>query len=238
MKKPTRSTALEYMDIGPSCYTSDEYRDCLTQLGRVGRLLGGDRASFSAFDRLSPPPGSILDVGCGGGHFAMNLAKRFPQARVVGTDISSDAIAYAQEQHQMEKLSNLSFERTEKKELESAPNSFDVVTATMVCHHMSDEEIVEFFKRATAVASRAVIINDLHRHPLAWMSYALVGPVLFHNRLITHDGLLSIRKGFKWKDWNYYLDRQELNGMTWTCSWKWAFRWIVSINLETAPPTS
>jgi SAM-dependent methyltransferase len=174
------------MDIGPSCYTSDEYRDCLTQLGRVGRLLGGDRASFWAFDRLSPPPGSILDVGCGGGHFAVNLAKRFPQARVVGTDISSDAI-------------------TEKKELESAPNSFDVVTATMVCHHMKDEEIVDFFKRATAVASRAVIINDLHRHPLAWISYALVGPVLFHNRLITHDGLPR-PAGIKRDDLDMFLE--------------------------------
>lgn len=238
MKKPRRSTALEYMDIGPSCYTSAEYRDCLTQLGRVGRLLGGDRASFSAFDCLSPPPGSILDFGCGGGQFTMNLAKRFPQARVVGIDISSDAIAYAQEQHQKEQLSNLSFEISQKKELESAPNSFDVVTATMVCHHMTDEEIVDFCKRARAVASRAVIINDLHRHPLARFSYALIAPVLFHNRLITHDGLLSIRKGFKRKDWNYYLDRQELKGLTWTSSWKWAFRWIVYINLETARPIS
>jgi SAM-dependent methyltransferase len=37
----------------------------------------------------------LLDVGCGGGRFAIRLAERFPEIRVVGLDLSPEQIARA-----------------------------------------------------------------------------------------------------------------------------------------------
>lgn len=41
------------------------------------------------------PEDNVLDVGCGAGWLSRRLAKRVPQGRVVGTDISDDMIRHA-----------------------------------------------------------------------------------------------------------------------------------------------
>lgn len=230
MKKPQRCHSLEYIDIGPECYTEKEYQDCLKQLGRVGALLGGNRATLSAFSQLPQKPSSILDLGCGGGHFTQLLAEKFPGAKVVGLDYSSSAIDYAQKQINHKKLPNLHFEKAPEIELNMPENSFEIITATLVCHHMSDNDLIDFLKRAYHSSSKAIIINDLHRHPLAYGSFAVIAPVLFRNRLISHDGLLSIQRAFKRKDWSYYLSKAGIPTNSWKIEWKWAFRWIVTIH--------
>lgn len=227
-----RSHQKELLDLGPSHYTTAEYRDCLYQLDRVGRFLGGDRATFKAFDQLFPPPLSILDVGCGGGLFTTRLAARYPQAKVVGIDIAPAAIQFAQEHLEKikDKLPHVQFQVPPQPQLDYLPNQFDIVTSTLVCHHLSDEELVHFLKQACKTAKQAVIFNDLHRHPLATLGFATLVPFFFRNRLIWHDGLLSIRRAFTREDWWTYLDAAGIDKQFCTVSWHWAFRWIVKID--------
>lgn len=222
-----RSYQPELMDLGPSHYTSQEYEDCLRQLGRIGKFMGGDRATFHAIDQLPQVPKTILDVGCGGGFFAMRLAQRYPQANVVGIDISKEAIDYANRQPT---LSNLFFQLTDTPTLGYPQNQFDVVTATLVCHHLTDEELVAFLKQAVCVAKHAVILNDLHRHPMTSASFAIIAPIFFRNRLIWHDGLLSIKRAFKRCDWMRYLEAAGISPKRVSLTWHWAFRWILSID--------
>lgn len=56
-----------------------------------------DNASFASLDRLVDVPdrGRALDVGCGGGHAAIELAKRMPSLDVVGLDLSHEQVARA-----------------------------------------------------------------------------------------------------------------------------------------------
>ncbi len=219
-----RSTKAELMDLGPAYYTLDEYEDCLKQLDRVGRFLGGDKTTMKAFDKLKVRPKSILDVGCGGGSFTARLAQKYPDAKVVGLEISEQAIAFAK---RGEQPSNLEFCLSDRPEFNYPDNSFDVVTASLVCHHLSDRELVDFLQRANKVARQAVIINDLHRHPIALFGFALLSPLFFYNRLVMQDGLLSIRKGFTRSDWTYLLKEAGISNFSIT--WHWPFRWIVRI---------
>lgn len=226
-----RSPLLELMDLGPLHYSQAEYELCLNRLGRLGRWLGGDRATFRVIDSLQPRPLSFLDVGCGGGQFASRLARRYPLSRVVGIDIDASAVEFAL-RHQAEKanpLLNLSYRKDSLDTLDLPDGSVDVVLATLMCHHLSDEEIVKFLKKACALARRFVIINDLHRHLLAWLSFAAVAPWLFPSRLIFHDGLLSIRKGFVAADWRRYLAAAGLAAGRGVMERHWAFRWMVRI---------
>lgn len=225
-----RSHQPELLDLGPSHYTTTEYRNCLYQLDRIGRSLGGDRATFNAFDQLTSSPTSILDVGCGGGLFTMRLAARYPQAKVLGIDIAPDAIQFAQEHLEKNKIPHVEFKIPSQPQLDYFPNQFDVVTSTLVCHHLSDEDLIQFLKQTCQIAKHAVILNDLHRHPLASLGFACLVPLFFRNRLIWHDGLLSIRRAFTREDWWAYLKAADIDPQFCTVSWHWAFRWIIKID--------
>ena len=51
-----------------------------------------------ALEELAPHPGeSVLDIGCGGGETALDLAKAVaPDGTVVGVDLSAAVLAFAQ----------------------------------------------------------------------------------------------------------------------------------------------
>jgi 2-polyprenyl-3-methyl-5-hydroxy-6-metoxy-1,4-benzoquinol methylase len=217
-----RSHELELIDLGPNHYTEEEYRDCLRQLGRIGRHLGGDKATLSAFTRLKEPPWSILDVGCGGGDFAIRLAQTYPHAQVKGIDIDPLAIAYAREQAP---LPNLAFEKSR-----DMGEEWDVVTATLVCHHLADDELVAFIQQACRAAGRRVILNDLHRHWIATAAFGAVAPLFFRNRLIIHDGFLSVRRAFKRRELEHFVQAAGIPLAACRITWHLGFRWIVEID--------
>lgn len=231
-----RSTELEWMDLKEGCYSAKEYGNCLLQLDRIGRFLGGDQATFSALGRLSQLPSSILDVGCGGGGFTMRLAAKYPGAEVVGIDINHEAIAFAQEQLKRERLlngcsvlQNVRFQHASLGQI-SEEASFDVAIASLVCHHLADVELSVFLQQACRIANQSVILNDLHRHPMATGGFALIAPLFFPNRMIWHDGLLSIRRSFTRKDWARLLMGAGILESEYAIRWHWPFRWIVEID--------
>lgn len=229
-KYKKRSHEQELMDLGRSHYAPEEYRNCLYQLDRIGRLLGGDRATFQALEQLPQLPQSILDVGCGGGLFTLKMGARYPHAKVVGRDISEEAIAFANEHLEKTKpfVSNVDFEVASSPHLDEKAQ-YDVVMATLMCHHLTDSELVVFIRDACRSAKKAVILNDLHRHPLASMGFGFIAPLFFPNRLIWHDGLLSIRRSFTRNDWVELLRKSGISEKRYRITWHWAFRWIVSI---------
>lgn len=216
-----RSFEPELIDLGH--YTLKEYQECLDELALVGKLTGGNRATLKAFERLKAPPASILDVGCGGGEFAKILSHKYPDCQVVGIDPSQEAIQWASQKESP----NLRFYHSSLATFSAPP--FDVVTATLVCHHLNDDELVLFLKKAFSLCRKSVIINDLHRHILAKVGYKIISPLLFSNRLIIQDGQLSINKGFKKSEWKDLLSRAGLRGQI---SWHWLFRHIIIINKE------
>lgn len=68
----------------------------LYEAERVGGWNVGMRAASHAVLASQPlPPGPILEIGCGGGAFAAELAARHPQAAVVGLDLRPEALAFA-----------------------------------------------------------------------------------------------------------------------------------------------
>lgn len=216
-----RSFEPELIDLGH--YTLKEYQECLDELALVGKLTGGNRATLKAFEKLENLPTSILDVGCGGGAFAQMLSHKYPGCQVVGIDPSQEAIEWASQKENP----RLKFHQSSLEAFSAPP--FDIVTATLVCHHLNDEDLVHFLKKAFTLCRKAVIINDLHRHWLAKIGYKLISPLLFSNRLIIEDGQLSISKGFKKSEWEDLLRKAGLSGQI---SWHWLFRHIIFINKE------
>jgi 2-polyprenyl-3-methyl-5-hydroxy-6-metoxy-1,4-benzoquinol methylase len=229
MWQSKRSLEPEILDLGPDHYTSEEYDRCLKLLSRVNHLLGGYRATRNAFRDAEIQPRSILEVGCGGGYQCQQMHQWFPHANIRGIDISLQAINHAHN-HLPQSMSHaIDFHHQPAKKLDFPENSCDVVTTTLVCHHMADEELIAFLQESYRVAASAVIINDLHRHWAAYASFALIAPLVFPHRLIQHDGLLSIKRAFRKKDWLRLLEKAGFKNHQYTLKWHWAFRWTVTL---------
>jgi len=219
----------EIIDLGKNYYNIQEYNKCLYQLGRINKYLGCNGKLIKIIKNAAGVE-SILDVGCGGGQIAWQLAKSFPKAKVVGIDINPDAINFANSFN--EKLSNLKYELKNIPELTEKEKSYDIVTSTLVCHHLTDDQIVDFLKRAQKVAKKKIVLNDLQRSWVSYLASKIIMPIFFPNRLVRNDSALSIKKSFRRRDWVIFLKQAKINEQDYKIVWCWPFRWIIEIDIK------
>jgi ubiquinone/menaquinone biosynthesis C-methylase UbiE len=79
----------------------------------------------AALDGLAQPPARILDVGTGTGAGALRLAQRFPDATVVGVDLSEAMLEQAR--RNTPAGVSITYERADASALPFADGSFDLV---------------------------------------------------------------------------------------------------------------
>lgn len=83
-------------------------------------------AAMAGLAPLIQPGMRILDVGCGGGQFAMALADRFPNVEIVGVDLSHEQVARAV-RRSAARRDRLSFVQGSALALPLDSESFDLV---------------------------------------------------------------------------------------------------------------
>jgi SAM-dependent methyltransferase len=81
---------------------------------------------------------SILDAGCGGGVFSFELAKRHPQATVVGVDMEADLVTRANTMAERAGLTNVHFEQRDVTQLPYDAD-FDLVVSVDNLEHVEDD---------------------------------------------------------------------------------------------------
>lgn len=81
----------------------------------------------------------ILDVGCGDGRIAAQLAKQVPQGEVIGLDPSASMIAFAKNFQKQEGIKNVDFLQGNAENF-VLKNKFDVIIAIHVLHWLVDPE--------------------------------------------------------------------------------------------------
>jgi release factor glutamine methyltransferase len=88
--------------------------------------------------RIASPESRIVDVGTGSGVIALSLALKFPEADIVATEISADALALAREN-----AARLGIERVQfvcGDLLDGATGTFDVIVANLPYVSRQDRE--------------------------------------------------------------------------------------------------
>jgi ubiquinone/menaquinone biosynthesis C-methylase UbiE len=78
-----------------------------------------------------------------------------------------------------------------------ADASFDLVVASQMTHHLTDEQVVLHLGEAWRVTRSAVMVCDLHRNPGLYAMLWLCTPFLGVSRHVRDDALISVKRGFR-----------------------------------------
>ena len=81
------------------------------------------------------------------------------------------------------------------KDLPFPEKSFEVVICNLFLHHFSGDDAVKLLCRLAGIASEAVLINDLERHPLPYFFIRVAWPFA-RSRITRHDGAASVRQAY------------------------------------------
>lgn len=223
-----RSYEAELMDDLRS--DEGEIRQNLKELEVVNKLLGGYSLILNTLTRLSLPHRfSVMDLGCGGGDMLRAIAvwaeKRGKEATLTGVDFNPVMIRYATEKSAA--FANIHYRQAGVFDEELVKQKADVVTCSLFCHHFTNEELVRLIGRMYAMAHKAVVINDLHRHPFAYHAIDLLTRIFSKTEMVKHDGKLSVARAFVRKDLEKLM--QEAGISAYTLRWRWAWRWELVI---------
>ncbi len=103
-------------------------------------------------------PQKILDIGCGTGTLAIMLKQKFSQAVVAGLDGDANILEIAKTKAQKAEV-KLDLRRGFSTDLPFENESFNVVTNTIMLHHLSDEDKIVTLKEAHRVLKSGGEIN-------------------------------------------------------------------------------
>jgi hypothetical protein len=193
-----RATQAEYCDR-PNLSAAD-LADNYRQLARVNRVaLATDpfqRLLVRWLGRRNVTKLSLLDLGAGDGSIGRSM-ERWAQRhgwdwRVTNLDAKCAALRLG---------SNRRSVAASVCALPFADDSFDVVIASQMTHHLTDEEVVGHFREAWRVSRDAVFFADAHRNVGVWCALWLVLRLMRVTPQFRSDGLLSIQRGWRLGEW-------------------------------------
>lgn len=224
-----RSYKLELLDQ-PIIPKTDLQRN-LYELERINTLLGGYTTTLKGIAQIIGTRNSqqtirIVDVGSGGGDTLRKIAdwgrKNRLSLDLVGIDLKTDCIEYAQEHSQ--NYPEISFIQADYAQV--MPRA-DIITSALFCHHLSNHELVQFMDWSKKNARWGFVINDLHRHPLAYYSIKYLTKLFSKSYLVKNDAPLSVQRSLIRKEWQNMLEQAGIKN--YQIEWIWAFRWLVVV---------
>ncbi len=205
----------------------------LDQLATINKWLGGNKIAIDGVKTLlknqtKEKTISIVDLGCGHGDILRKIAdfgrENGFKFQLLGIDANQATIDYG---IQLSKdYPEISYLKEDVLSKEFDAQTYDIALCTLFLHHFEDPTALKLIQTLVKNANIGVIINDLHRHWLAYYLFKIV-TVFVNNVMIKQDGLTSILKAFKRKDLEEFS--KKINYKI-TIKWRWAFRyqWIIN----------
>lgn len=196
----TRAHAVEHLDA--PTLDAKVLREALRQIAGVNRWLGGARAVLKHLTPVLEGTSvlSVLDVGTGAADIPIRIARgaasRGQRVSVVAMDSHPQVARFARAACAGQ--CDVSVAVGDGQRLPLRTGSVDVAISSLTLHHLTDEASVMFVREMARVARRAIILNDLERHPLNYLgARALASTLWRRNRYTRDDGPLSVLRSFR-----------------------------------------
>ncbi len=218
-------------DLG---YTGELMDRTLYEIEVINKWLGGNAVTLGGLHKLMKNQDpikeiSIADLGCGRGDMLQLIdgwAKRENRlVRLIGIDANPYIIQAAKKN--LQNYPNIKLEVMNIFSPEFQALKFDIVIGTLFYHHFSNEQLLSFFRQLKDQVRIGHMINDIHRHNLAFYSIKLLTTFFSRSSMVKFDAPLSVLRAFRKKELVEVLRRADVKRFT--IRWKWAFRWQVLV---------
>lgn len=228
-----RSNELEIMD-DLDC-SGDVVRQTLHELEVINSWLGGNAVTMNGvrtlFKDLDKGKEIVLaDLGCGRGDMLLNIdrwaLRNGYNVKLLGFDANPHIIAQARAY--IATNPRITFETLDIFSERFKEQNFDIVTGTLFYHHFSSTQLTQFFSALRSRTRIGILINDIHRHPLAYYSIKYLTQWFSRSPMVQFDAPVSVMRAFHKEELEEILKDSGFENIS--IRWKWAFRWQVIAN--------
>jgi len=237
----TRTDEDELMD--DFSITDIRLTSALEELRTVNRFLGGYDTTMAVLapwlkvrSQTNSKPIRILDLGTGIADFPEYIvswaAQQSPpiDLELVAIDANPATVDYARQSLSKRLPEALSSKiRVEVADALALPyddGEFDVAMGAMFLHHFAEERAIAIVHSMNRVSKGGILINDLHRHPLAYYSFYTLSRLFQASEMVQNDGPVSVLRGFCGPELETIAQKAGLQDFT--VRWRWPFRWLLS----------
>jgi ubiquinone/menaquinone biosynthesis C-methylase UbiE len=164
----------------------------MRDMGRVNRWFGGVATTRKMVERVAQASGtkhfSLLEVAAGLGEVPEIVLRRLARH---GITLDVTLLDRARTHLPSGNHSVVG----DALGLPFADEAFDLVSCSLFAHHLNPQQLAQFVRESLRVSRRALLINDLVRHPLH-LALAFAGFPLMRSRVAWRDGLTSVRRAY------------------------------------------
>jgi ubiquinone/menaquinone biosynthesis C-methylase UbiE len=169
-----------------------EVQAALKVIGRINRRFGGISTTQEMIQRVANATGkkrfSLLEVAAGLGELSeivrKNLKHQGIQLDITLLDAARSHLPRGNHSVVADAL-----------QIPFPDEAFDLVACNLFTHHLSPQQLTRFIREGLRVSRRALLINDLVRHPLHLALVYISYPIM-RSRVAWLDGLTSVRRAY------------------------------------------
>lgn len=201
MSLVARAQAEELMDADD--LDAATYANVVGDLAQVNVVTMAARPTLDFLNRATAGMTrfKLLDVGFGDGDMLRRIARwsarRGIDAELIGVDLNprSELAARAHTP------ANLPIRWITGDYADLAGQGWDLVISSLVAHHMSHAQLVDFLRFMDRESARGWLVNDLHRHGFAHWGFPILATLARWHPIVRHDGTLSIARSYRPAEW-------------------------------------
>ncbi len=175
----------------------------------------------------SGAPLTLVDIGCGYGDL-LRAIRRWSRRRnldinLLGVDLNPETIRIAREA--TDAADRIDYQAMNVFDLALA-TPIDLMVSSLVTHHLSDSEIVEFLRLMEKSARRGWAICDLQRSRFLFHFIGLSSRAARFHPMITHDGQISVARSLTRAEWEQRLAEAGVSAADAPIQW-FLFRFLI-----------
>ncbi|MBL8764779.1 MAG: methyltransferase domain-containing protein [Phycisphaerae bacterium] len=189
----------------------------LAGLRRLNSVSLADPTRWRPIARESSRAGRVLrvlDLACADGAWAVSVslraARRGLPLRVDGCDINPRSVAMARRRASAAGAPCAFFRLDALRD--PLPDGYDVITASLFLHHLTDPDAQRLLERMGRAARRMVVLNDLVRSRLNLGLVRMASRALTRSPVVHDDAARSVRAALTRAEFRAMAERAGLRG--------------------------